>query len=377
MNLVFVITSLGAGGAEKCVATLARRRSEMGDAVTVLSFVAQPQGSYFTFPDTVRIEAFEPPGSRWSKGPLRTVRRLLWLRSRLKALAPDLVAAFLTKNIVLTLLAAIGLRTRVLASERNNPEMQRGMAVWRVAFNVLGSRAASIVMLTDRARSSLPNRLRARAVTIPNPCGAPHGFVARPGDGGRIVAVGRLDWQKGFDLLIEAFARLADQHPEATLTIFGEGPERAALERQARATGFGARIRLPGQTRRPFEWVEHADIFVLSSRHEGFANVLLEAISVGLPCVAFDCDFGPETILDAGRAGLLVGKQDVDGLAAAMRRTLDDAELRGALSRAATKQTARFENGAIMAAWDAAISGAMAMSDGSPGGKAPAQAALT
>ncbi|TGV62805.1 glycosyltransferase, partial [Mesorhizobium sp. M2D.F.Ca.ET.160.01.1.1] len=113
------------------------------------------------------------------------------------------------------------------------------------------------------------------------------------GGGTRFVAVGRLEKQKGFDLLLEAFSRVARQLPMVTLVIFGEGPERAALEQQARGLGIADRVRMPGVTNSPVGWLSVGDIFVLSSRFEGFPNVLLEALMAGMATVAFDCPWGP------------------------------------------------------------------------------------
>ena len=358
MKLLFVLTSLGAGGAEKCVATIAAHRAAMGDDVVVLSFVARPEGSYFAFPETVRLEAMSGSGALGARGPLRAVRRLAWLRARIRAHRPDLVAAFLTKNVVLALIATLGLGAPVLAAERNNPEVQRGMGPWWRAFRILGRRANTIVMLTKRALGHLPASLQRKAIVIPNPCALPSGADARPGDRGRLVAVGRLDWQKGFDLLIDAFAQISARHPSSTLTLFGEGPERAALERRVRAHGLDGRVFLPGVTERPISWIESADVFVMSSRHEGFSNALLEAMGAGLPCVSFDCDFGPDEVLDHGAAGMLAPNGDVEGLAAALDAVLGDAALRSRLSAAARAHSASFALEGFKARWDAALQGA-------------------
>src|SRR3989337_2116886 len=107
--------------------------------------------------------------------------------------------------------------------------------------------------------------------------------------GQRIVAVGRLEHQKGFDLLLHAFARIAPEWPEASLTIFGEGPLRGMLEEQVKQQNIFGRAFFPGVSKTPGSWIQCANIFVLSSRFEGFPNVLVEAMTAGLPVVAFDC----------------------------------------------------------------------------------------
>lgn len=354
MRILFVITGLGAGGAEKNVAMLARHRAEKGDVVTVLAFAGAAGESYFPYPEGVSVETLGQ-STKEGRGRRKVLNRLIWLRARIGALKPDLVISFLTKNNVLSLLATLGRGIPVVIAERNNPEVQPASALWRLGLRWLGPQAARIVMLTGAGLSRLPAALRSRAVVIPNPATVPADVTPCPGDGGRLVAVGRLDGQKGFDLLIAAFAATARAHPAATLTIFGEGPGRAALEEQAKACGIGDRVALPGVTGRAGAWIAQADIFALSSRYEGFPNALAEAAAAGLPCAAFDCPFGPRDILAGGAAGLLVPGGDVEALAGALRRLLADPDLRSRLGAAASEASARFSMAAILDQWDATI----------------------
>ena len=169
------------------------------------------------------------------------------------------------------------------------------------------------------------------------------------------MAVGRLVHQKGFDLLLRAFARIAPAHPESRLTIWGEGEQRAALEALCAGLGVAERVQLPGLTERPGQWVEEADIFVLSSRYESFGNVITEAMVAGLPVIAFDWPWGPGDILRDGEDGLLVPPEDVEALAAAMRRLIVDPDLRQRLGEAAAQNVQRFARDAIIAQWDALV----------------------
>ncbi len=356
MRIAFVITSLGAGGAEKNLALLARHRLALGDEVSVLAFRAQAAGAYFNLPSAVRVDTLERHDEPGGRG--RPLRRLLWLRRRLAALEPDVAVAFLGKNGVLTLLATTGLPVATVIAERNNPAAQPASPLWRIANAALGPRAAAIVVQTERARGALPRRLAAGATVIPNPSVLPEGARADPGAGGRIVAVGRLDRQKGFDMLLEAFARAGRERPQATLTIFGEGPERAALELRVRDLGLAGRARLPGTTARPGDWMAEADIFALSSRYEGFPNVLAEALTAGLPCIAFDCPWGPAELLEGGEAGMLVPQGDPAALAAGLAHLLDDAQMRAGLSVRGAASAGRFAPRLILARWDGVIAAA-------------------
>lgn len=151
-------------------------------------------------------------------------------------------------------------------------------------------------------------------------------------DGGLpiILAVGRLGPQKGFDTLIAAFAQLRKRTP-SRLLILGEGPDRLALEAQIADLGLEASVRLPGFCENPFAAMARADVFVLSSRWEGFPNALAEAIALGTPCVATDCPSGPREILDDGRFGSLVAVDDIQALSVAIENTLRNPPSRDAI----------------------------------------------
>ena len=152
----------------------------------------------------------------------------------------------------------------------------------------------------------------------------------------RIIAVGTLKPQKDFETLIRAFARLQRDRPTARLLILGEGPVRPDLERLAAEFEVSEDVFLPGFVRDPYPFYRAADLFVLSSRYEGFGNVIVEALENGLSVVSTDCESGPREILSGGQYGQLVDVGDVTGLADAMDAVLgspSDPELQRARAR--------------------------------------------
>jgi glycosyltransferase involved in cell wall biosynthesis len=165
--------------------------------------------------------------------------------------------------------------------------------------------------------------------------------VAKPPAGRlRVVAVGRLEPQKRFDLLLDAAARLAPEL-DLELVVCGDGRERRRLEARARALGLGGRVHLPGFVANPFAWLASADLFASSSDAEGLPNALIEAQGVGLAAVATDCPTGPAEIVAHGETGLLVPIGDAPALAAAMAALLRDPARRLAMGRAARDRARR------------------------------------
>jgi glycosyltransferase involved in cell wall biosynthesis len=186
------------------------------------------------------------------------------------------------------------------------------------------------------------------------------GRAATLSRGPTIVAMGRLNYQKGFDLLIEAFARVAPRHPDWNLLILGEGEQREALERQTRALRLEGRISLPGFVQDPHKVLAQSEIFVLSSRWEGFALALAEAMAAGLPVISFDCPSGPSEYIDHGESGILVQPENPSALANALEGLVSDPETRHHLATRAQQNVARFQPAKILDQWEALLTTATA-----------------
>jgi len=171
----------------------------------------------------------------------------------------------------------------------------------------------------------------------------------------RIFAAGRYTGQKGYDYLVQAFAPVARAHPDWELKICGHGHARKRLQNDIDTLGIAEQVTLAGPTDDVPGEMEQASIYALSSRFEGFPLVLLEAMSKGMACVAFDCPTGPGEIIDDHRNGLLVPAKDVEGLTAALMEMIEDQELRRRCGAAALETARDYTMAAIGPKWDEMI----------------------
>jgi glycosyltransferase involved in cell wall biosynthesis len=357
MKIALVISSLGAGGAERVIITLANHWAARGWSVTLLTFEQPGSRPYYEVDPRVSLRQLDVVASRnLARAIWQSLRRIFVLRRAIRAIRPDVVISFLAKINVTTVLATRGLDLAVVVSERNNPERQAVSPVWEWLRHRLYGVADRLVTPSEGVLRSLPAALRTRGRVIPNPVDLPPP-PPRAGEGRTLVAVGRLVDQKGFDLLLPAFARIAGDHPDWNLVIWGEGSERARLEALRDRLGLAERVRMPGLTRHPGEWVEDAALFVLSSRFESFGNVVTEAMAAGLPAIVTDCPWGPGEIVRHDVDGWLVPPEDVGALADGLDRLMADPALRTRLAAAAKQNVRRFARENVMAMWDDLVAG--------------------
>lgn len=171
--------------------------------------------------------------------------------------------------------------------------------------------------------------------------------------GKKAISVGRLNEQKGYDLLIPAWGLVVQKHPDWLLEIYGEGELRNELEHQISAYQLTAQIKICPPTPRITEKYQESAFLIMSSRFEGFGLVLTEAMSCGLPCVSFDCPSGPSEIIQNKVDGILVENGNIGRLAAAICYMIEHEEERIKMGMNAKNNISRYSKENIMRQWDA------------------------
>lgn len=357
-KLLLVIGSLQAGGAERQLSQMANYWAADGAAVTVATWTGRSVDDFYRLdPGVSRVYLDGGAIRRTLAMQIRFhLARISRLRRLIKETRPDAVVSFVTESNVLTILASRGLKVRTIVSERTQPARHTTLGKsWQLLRRLFYFSADAVVAQTQDAALWLVRRCMARALVIPNALVLPEHALRQREQ--LIIAVGRLSTEKGFDLLLRAFAPLSTQFPGWRLAIIGQGPEREALGKLSEELGVQAAVQFVGQTSQISEWMARASLVVQPSRFEGFPNVVLESMGMGAAVISADCASGPAELIADGVNGRLVPVEDVTALSDAMSRLMADSTERERLGREALKVRQRFNQDRIMNLWDACVLG--------------------
>lgn len=361
---MFFIHSLSPGGAERVTALLANHWAKTGWDVSVVTTTSASEDFYPLDPSARRYSLnLARTRTNLAASVLSNIQRISRLFRILKKVDPDIAVAMMpTSNVLLSIAGRLS-GTPVIGSERVHPPSMPLGRLWERLRRVFYPSLSALVAQTETSAEWLrANTGTARIVVIPNPVQyplAPHAPHLDPKDvltrlkkTHLLLAIGRLEHQKGFDCLLNVFAQIKDHHPDWALVILGEGSLRGALAEQVRRLGLQEQVMLPGLAGNLEDWFEAADIYVLASRFEGFPNTLLEAMAHGVPSVAVDCLTGPSDIIRNDVNGLLVPQADTIALADALSRLMKDESLRLRLSTESIRVREEFSVSRVAEQWD-------------------------
>ena len=356
-KIMFAISSLGSGGAERVVSTLANELTARGYAVSILLIASSDQ----VYPLSEQIQVISLNCEENAEQSLlkRYPDRLRKIRTVLKETTPDAVISFMSETSIDVCLSALGLPIPILVSERNDPSIDPPSRVKRLLRRFAYLRSDGFVFQTPDAQAYFSSAIQKRSRIILNPLAS---TLPEPYAGPRekrIVAVGRLNPQKNYPLLVDAFREFLGEHPDYVLEVYGRGDLEQQLRTQISRLGLEERVLLKGFCSRVHDAIRNAAFFVMSSDFEGMPNALMEAMALGLPCICTDCPCGgPRMLIRDGENGLLVPVGDSASLANAMGRLADNPELAETLGKQAALLREQTNVNAIVDQWQEMIDAA-------------------
>ncbi len=355
MRLLFVIKSLGPGGAERVLSALTGELLARRHEVEIASFDPPGWTDFYPFdPAIVRHRLGIGTVAR-SSGPVDVVHQAAALRSLLRSRKPAIAIGFMHSAFVPLGFAAIGTGVRVVASEHTAYDHYRAFGFQGALVRATAPLLAAFTATSEQVRSGFPRSIARRMAVIANPVVFPAATTRmKPTAAGRVLlSVGVLRTEKRHDILIAAFARLADRFPEWTLRMVGDGPRRNDLQRQVAEARLQDRVSFAGAVADVAPEYASADLFAIPSPYESFGLATAEALAAGLPAVGFaDCP-GTNEILQDGVNGLLTSGPDrVDALAQGLAKLMGDDELRAALGAAGPASVAKYSLESVTDQWE-------------------------
>mgnify|MGYP006097100957 CR=1 FL=1 len=362
-NIVVIASAMNMGGAQRVMSILCNHWSQNGHAVTLIATFSGEKINHYQLNEDVVLKYLNNNPLFPKNKALNLVWKLIHLRRLIKSQNPDVVISFLTRVNVASALSMIGIKSPLIISERTWPPFASLNNKFFWIYRILFKSVDRIIVQTDKSKTWLVQNFPGNNVkVIPNPAVYPvplsnersvHPNSVISQNKKVILASGRLHKYKQFDLLIRAFLQLKDKHLDWDLVILGDGEERDSLNSMVVDFGITDRVYFPGSVGNISEWYDRADLFVLSSILEGFPNVLLEAMTYGLPCISFDCDTGPRDMIQDGVNGILVKPDDREsGLVNALNKLIPNEELRSEFTRNSILLRDKYSISSVMQKWD-------------------------
>ena len=318
-KIIVSCATLAAGGAERVLSTLSTPLADKYDIVIYVMWLDVPI-FYDSDNRVIKISIEKEVGRK------NDIKKMQWFRSFIKKERPDILLSFLEPFNIRVLISTLGLGVKIFVAERNDPHGVNKYWIVDQIEKTVYRLASKILVQTETIRAFFDGALKERTIVIYNPVNLQEEMVGKALSAekkNRIVSIARLVPQKNHDILIKAFAIFSENHPDYTLTIYGNGPQGDELRQLAESLGVGNSVSMPGASRTIHEDIINAEMMCLVSSREGMSNSMIESMCLGLPCICTKVS-GAIDLLKDGENGLLINIGDVDGLVEKMNFIADN-----------------------------------------------------
>lgn len=322
-KVCIAIHSLAHAGAERVAASWANYLVTQGHDVSVIVY-ANSDDTYVLNDDVNIVPISSTKEQYFSMSP---IKKLFCIRKVVKKEKPQILISFLPKMQITMMLATFGMRIKRIETVRNNPWIDKDVGKKRFLWNLCFRKSDRIVVQTKEQALYFPKKLQKKCVVISNPIS--EDFLTRnkiyEKDGvKKFIAVARINTQKNYPMMIQAFAKAVQKNPKCTLDIYGAGTADKIQEINELISklGMSEYIRLCGWIRDISELLPQYDVFLMSSDYEGMPNALAEAMATGLVCLSTDCKTGPKDMIEPGVNGFLAKTGDIDSFADGIKNIL-------------------------------------------------------
>ncbi|MGB4058433.1 MAG: glycosyltransferase family 4 protein [Alphaproteobacteria bacterium] len=345
------------GGVERMSIALMNEMAKRGHDIFLLSWDRADAVSYYEMDPRIDWKKLDEGDSNVRAGWGLRLRRALKIRKIVKKIQPDIILAFMDGVFLSVRVSVMGLGIPVAEAERCSAARFQFLSSKRYAGLIFQSLrlAKKITIQMESYKKDYPEYLHGRIVSIPNPVFQSTVQAYPEGEKGNkkyILSVGRLSYQKNYQVLLKAFAFLKNDFPEWYLRIIGEGESEADLKKMTLDLGIESHVEFLGATKNVSAAYSAAHIFCLPSLWEGFPNALAEALAHGLPAVGFSDCLGVCDLIGNENGILAKGKDDENSLAKALRRLMEDDTLRAEIGKKAKKSMQTYSPEEIFNRWE-------------------------
>lgn len=334
------------GGAQRVISQLSNNLVERDFDVEILKYFKGE--NVFKLNKKVKVNSIEENTNTTNK-----LKNIIWLRNYIKNNS-DIVISFLAPFNIIALLANNS--KPIIVADRNDPRKVPSNKYVRFIRDRLYREANAVVLQTSANKAYFDEYTQRKSYVIPNPIdvGEYKGIALTTKKEKAIVSVGRLEKQKNQTLLINSFKKVLEKHPDYKLIIYGEGNYRKELEDRIKELNIENSVLLPGSSKKIFEDIKSAEIFVLSSNYEGMPNALMEAMCLGLPVISTKVS-GSTDLINDNENGLLVELNDEETLTNSIIKLIEDRKLANRLAYNAMCLSEKIKMSTVADMWEKII----------------------